>query len=112
MKPTEPFTCRECGVTPERRGDAVASSALAYTCSLCLCTGHRREIPATNATTQGTSKSPSPERASSVESAAIDVTLKVDEAYRKAHPRGRHRKHSTRRVAHAEAQRAYRERKA
>ena len=40
MKPTEPLTCRECGATPESRGDAVSSGALAYTCSLCLVTGY------------------------------------------------------------------------
>ena len=65
----------------------------------------------TNTNIAGTSKSSLPDRASPVESGTINVTIGVDEAYRKAHPRGRPRKHSTPRAAHTEAQRAYKVRR-
>jgi len=99
-----PLTCRECGARPDQRGDAVSTAARAYTCSLCLCTGRRREIPATNATTQGQPSESSPARISPVDLDRVSSPEHKDgDAWKRARG-GRPRKHARA----ADRQRAYR----
>ena len=103
-----PLTCRECGATPARRGDQVSDRAVAYTCSLCIVTGHRREIPATNATTQGQPSESSPARVSPVDLGRVSSPEGKDEIAWKRARGGRPRKHARA----ADRQCAYRERRA
>lgn len=42
--PEPAMTCRTCGATPKQRRDAVASSAIAYTCSRCLIYGRGDDV--------------------------------------------------------------------
>ena len=87
MKPTDPLTCRECGATPESRGDAASSSTLAYTCSLCLVTGYVREKQGAAIPLQGASDSGSEPRINSDDSSRVSMTAQQVGARRGGRPR-------------------------
>ena len=93
MKPTDPLTCRECGATPESRGDAASSSTLAYTCSLCLVTGYVREKQGAAIPLQGASDSGSEPRINSDDSSRVSMTAQQVGARRGGlvHPPGQPR---------------------
>ena len=109
-----PLTCRECGATPARRGDQVSDRAVAYTCSLCIVTGHRREIPTTNTTIAGRSEGDSEPRINSGDSSRVSVTAQPQRNPLNGLPGrrgGRPRKHLDDRAQSRASSRAYRERK-
>jgi hypothetical protein len=109
-----PLTCRLCGATPQRRGDQVSTQARAYTCSLCLCTGHRGEIQATNTNIAGRSEGDSEPRINSEDSSRVSVTRQSQRNPLNGLPGrrgGRPRKHLDDRAQSRASSRAYRERK-
>ena len=110
MKSIDPTTCRSCGTTPERRGDAVSPAAIAYTCSRCLLTGYKRPEPVSGVTNTGIAGSPSdppPAHTSPVDLDRVSSpgSSRDEQAWRQARG-GRPRKHTNAR----DRQRAYRSR--
>src|SRR5262245_14630234 len=109
------MTCRECSATPAERGDAVAETAVAYTCSRCL-VGWKRPSEAGPAMgVQGAENEAQGTRINSGDSTRVSVTPQATRE--RPGPRvgarrgGRPRKYATDAIASRESSRAYRERR-